>query len=213
MWRMLTPGGRRSRRGATPELLLSNKVSTSAIDSIHRAGLAQSSDETLLERREAVAAIDALIESAVRGDGSVLMVKGSAGLGKTALLALAREWARGGGLVVASARGAELERDFAFGIVRQLLEGLVARLTAPERREVFTGAARLAAPLVGGPDYPAAPDPSPTGSCGQVAGPAMHGLYWLVVNLVEGAPLLMCVDDAHWGDTPSLRWLHYLARA
>jgi DNA-binding CsgD family transcriptional regulator len=40
----------------------------------------------------------------------------------------------------------------------------------------------------------------------------MHGLYWLAVNLAEGAPLLLCVDDAHWGDTPSLRWLHYLAR-
>lgn len=166
----------------------------------------------LLERREAVAAIDASIESAGRRAGSVLLVEASAGLGKTALLALANERARERGLVVAGARGAELERDFAFGIVRQLLEAPVARLPAPERRELFTGAAQLAAPLVGASDRAAAADPLPTGSFGQVAGPAMHGLYWLAVGLAEGAPLLLCVDDAHWGDTPSLRWLHYLTR-
>ncbi len=39
----------------------------------------------------------------------------------------------------------------------------------------------------------------------------MHGLYWLVVNLAASRPLLIAVDDAHWADEPSLRWLAYLA--
>ena len=168
--------------------------------------------ETLVEREQALAAIDELIDAAASGDGSVVAIAGAAGVGKTSLLARARDRALGSQLEVASARGSELERDFPFGIVRQLLEGPVARLTAPERRERFTGAAQLAAPLVAPSDGPAALDPVPMGSFGQVAGPAMHGLYWLAVNLAEGAPLLLCVDDAHWADTPSLCWLHYLTR-
>ena len=40
----------------------------------------------------------------------------------------------------------------------------------------------------------------------------LHGLYWLTSNLAEQAPLLLAVDDAHWADVPSLRFLHYLAR-
>jgi DNA-binding CsgD family transcriptional regulator len=39
-----------------------------------------------------------------------------------------------------------------------------------------------------------------------------HGLYWLAANLSAGRPLLLAVDDAHWADEPSLRWMVYLAR-
>ena len=39
----------------------------------------------------------------------------------------------------------------------------------------------------------------------------LHGLYWLVANLAATRPLLIVVDDAHWADEPSLRWLAYLA--
>src|SRR2546421_448519 len=42
-----------------------------------------------------------------------------------------------------------------------------------------------------------------------VAYATMHGLYWMVVNL--GGPLVLAVDDAHWADAPSLRWLAHLA--
>ena len=39
----------------------------------------------------------------------------------------------------------------------------------------------------------------------------LHGLYWLAANLADRRPLLIAVDDAHWADEPSLRWLAYLA--
>src|SRR5262249_7459221 len=35
--------------------------------------------------------------------------------------------------------------------------------------------------------------------------------YWLAANLAALRPLLIAVDDAHWADEPSLRWLTYLA--
>ena len=40
----------------------------------------------------------------------------------------------------------------------------------------------------------------------------IHGLYWLTANLADSEPLLLVVDDAHWADIPSLRFMHYLAR-
>lgn len=40
----------------------------------------------------------------------------------------------------------------------------------------------------------------------------LHGLYWLVANLADEEPVLLAVDDAHWADEPSLRFLAYLAR-
>ena len=40
----------------------------------------------------------------------------------------------------------------------------------------------------------------------------MHGLYWLTANLADEQPTLLAIDDMHWADTPSLRWLCYLAR-
>jgi predicted ATPase len=39
----------------------------------------------------------------------------------------------------------------------------------------------------------------------------VHGLYWVVVNLATRRSVLLAVDDAHWGDDASLRWLAYLA--
>ena len=44
-----------------------------------------------------------------------------------------------------------------------------------------------------------------------VAFATLHGLYWLVVNLTERGPLVLAVDDAHWADEPSLRFLLHLA--
>ena len=38
-----------------------------------------------------------------------------------------------------------------------------------------------------------------------------HGLYWLTANLAASRPLLIAVDDVHWADVPSLRWLSHLA--
>jgi DNA-binding CsgD family transcriptional regulator len=38
----------------------------------------------------------------------------------------------------------------------------------------------------------------------------IHGLHWLCANLADEQPLLVLVDDAHWVDRPTLRFLAYL---
>ena len=100
---------------------------------------------TLVEREEAASAVDEVLTSAGRREGSVALIEATAGMGRTALLSSARERAASAGLFVAAALGAELERDFSFGIVRQLFERTVAAASPTERHELLSGSARLAA--------------------------------------------------------------------
>ena len=146
------------------------------------------------------------LRRAVDGSGGGLLIEGPPGIGKSALLAFARQRARRNGMTVVAATGAELERDFGFGLVRQLYEVLLASMSGSERQTLFAGAARLAEPLF--TEGPAAPGGAQTASLNA----ALHGLYWLTVNLTDRGPLLLSVDDAHWGDDESLRYLAYLAR-
>src|SRR6266498_3116108 len=71
----------------------------------------------LLERSEELARIGSALDEARSGRGTFLVLEGPAGIGKTALLAAARTAAADGGMRVLRARGTELERDFAFGVV------------------------------------------------------------------------------------------------
>ena len=159
----------------------------------------------ILGREFELARIDELIDRARAGSGSVAVVEGPAGIGKTALLAQAARQADRSGFSVLQGGAARLERDYAFGVVRQLFARALG--SRSESSDLFVGAARLARMplgLSGAPDGPAdsAGDPSA----------AMHGLFWLTANLAERAPVLIAVDDAQWADAMSLRFALYLAR-
>src|SRR5204862_3638202 len=38
----------------------------------------------------------------------------------------------------------------------------------------------------------------------------LHALYWLVANVADDGPLMLSVDDAHWADPSSLRFLQFV---
>jgi DNA-binding CsgD family transcriptional regulator len=157
----------------------------------------------LLEREHEIEVLDAAVVAAARGAGQIVVVEAAPGMGKTRLLAATRAAARGAGLLVLEGRGAQLERGFAFGVARQMLEPAIAGLDAEERAPLFTGAAGLAARL-----FDADHDDA-TGVDATFA--TLHGLYWLVVNLADRGPVVVCVDDMHWADAQTLRFLDFLA--
>src|SRR5919201_6430910 len=101
----------------------------------------------LLEREGELAQLGALVEAAHGRAGRFVLVEGGAGIGKTRLLAAARERGRAVGMRVLHARGGELEREFAYGIVRQLFEPALAGASEGDRDELLGGAAALSAPL------------------------------------------------------------------
>lgn len=73
------------------------------------------------------------------------MIDGPAGIGKTTLPGAARELARAVRMNVRAGQGAELEQSFAFGVVRQLLDRVIATAEDVQYRERLSGAAELAA--------------------------------------------------------------------
>jgi predicted ATPase len=79
----------------------------------------------LLERERELEALAAAVGAAADGTSGLVLVEGPAGIGKSRLLAAARMLADERGLRVLAARGGELEREFPFGIVRQLFESLL----------------------------------------------------------------------------------------
>jgi DNA-binding CsgD family transcriptional regulator/tetratricopeptide (TPR) repeat protein len=153
---------------------------------------------SLLERDRELAAFRSLIDGARSGAGRVALIEGRAGIGKSRLLSELREQAAAEGLQVLTARGSELEREFPYGVVRQLFE---PRLHGPSGDgDLLAGAAGAARPVFTGVQEDA----------GDASFAALHGLYWLSVNLAEDGPALVAIDDLHWCDRASLRFVAYL---
>lgn len=161
-------------------------------------------DQALLERDGELSAIAYLIEEAAAQRAGLGLIEGAAGIGTSRLLAAGRRRAEGAGFRVLAARGEELERDFSFGVVRQLFDPalvdphdraeLLAGLLPPPRRCSPRRVRRIAlAPVT-------------------FSFATLHGLYWVTLNLTAEQPLLLAIDDLHWCDRPSLRFVAYLLR-
>ncbi len=157
-------------------------------------------DEGLLERDSQVAALEGLALAAAGGSGAVVAITGGPGEGKTALADAMCALGPRTGLDVLRARGRDLERGFAFGVVRQLLEPSLGRLAPAERTRLLRGAAGLGAGALG-----LLPGRAVNGTFA-----ALHGLHWLLAGLAARHPLMLALDDAHWTDEASLEWLAYL---
>ncbi|MEQ8834065.1 MAG: AAA family ATPase [Miltoncostaeaceae bacterium] len=158
----------------------------------------------ILERERESAALEACLDAALAGDGAVAVVEGAPGIGKTALAAVVRHRATGRSFPVLRAAGAELDAEFPFGVVIQLLAPALAVADDPRRARLLGGAAAQAeGVLEARTGAPAGPDAMHA---------ALHGLYWFTANLAEDGPLVLVVDDLHWCDTASLRFLEFLGR-
>ena len=130
--------------------------------------------ELLLERDGELESLRATLAEAAEGDGRLALVVGPAGIGKSRLLAELRSAAAEEDVRVLAARGSELEREFPFGVVRQLFE---PPLTDAELRERWLAVAAVPTRAI----FEAAELGS--GGIGTDASfAALHGLYWLTAN-------------------------------
>ncbi|WP_372349573.1 AAA family ATPase [Streptomyces sp. KL116D] len=153
--------------------------------------------ETAAARR----ALDAL--RGPRHTGGVIVYRGEAGVGKTALLARVEAAARAT-CTVRTARSGESTTHQPFHLVRQLLgrplDGLP--LAAPRTRRAMTVAGPalgLAAPTAGPADPQGVRDALDT---------LLAELARTRLTTPDGPrPLLLVADDAHWADAESLTWL------
>ena len=145
-------------------------------------------------RRDECAALDALLAGVRVGRSGVLVLRGEAGIGKTALLRYLIESASD--LTVARAVGVESEMELPFASLHQLSGPMLdrlERLPAPQRE-----ALEIVFALSAG----AAPDRLLVGL----------GVLSLFSEVAEDGPLLCIVDDAQWLDHASALTLAFVAR-
>jgi hypothetical protein len=76
-----------------------------------------------------------------RREGVVVVIEGTAGIGKSRLLEVARSRGSELGFRVLSARATELEQGFPYGVVRQLFERLLSCADAGDRERWLSGVA------------------------------------------------------------------------
>src|SRR4051812_16181453 len=140
------------------------------------------------------AQLDRLLENVRGGQSAVLVIRGEAGMGKTALLRSAID--RASGFRVARVAGVESEMELPYAGLHQLCAPMLERLdTLPEPQRA---ALRVALGLSSGP----APERF------LVALAALS----LLAEVATERPLLCLVDDAQWLDAASRQALGFVAR-
>jgi DNA-binding CsgD family transcriptional regulator len=151
--------------------------------------------ERILGRDRELGIISDLVASANEGGGA-LLIRGDAGIGKSALLERAIELARAGGTRIVRTTGVRTETNLPFAGLHQLLQPILARLdTLPK------------------PQYAAI-----AGAFGLVEGAAEDpflialATLTLLADAATRGPILIVVDDAQWLDRPSSDALAFVAR-
>jgi DNA-binding NarL/FixJ family response regulator len=148
----------------------------------------------LLGRADERELLDRLLENVRAGQSAVLVVRGEAGVGKTALLHYCARQASG--FRVARIAGVESEMELPFAGLHQLCAPMLGRLGAlPEPQQVALG---VALGLSSGP----APDRFLVGLAA----------LSLLAEVAAERPLLCLVDDAQWLDAASGQVLGFVAR-
>jgi DNA-binding CsgD family transcriptional regulator len=148
----------------------------------------------LLGRASESAVLDWLLEDARRGESGVLVIRGEAGAGKTALLRYAAEQASN--FRVAQIAGVESEIELAYAGLHQLCTPMFDRLDGlPEPQQL---ALRVVLGLCPG-------DPPDRFLVALAA-------LGLMSAVPEERPLLCVVDDFQWVDDASARVLEFVAR-
>jgi DNA-binding CsgD family transcriptional regulator len=138
--------------------------------------------------------LDRLLENARAGHSGAVVIRGEAGIGKTALLRYAARQASG--FRVAQVAGVECEMELPFAGLHQLCGPMLDRLDAlPEPQ-------RVALSVAFGLSSGEAPDRFLVALA----------VISLLSEIAEERPLLCLVDDAQWLDAASAKVLGFVAR-
>jgi DNA-binding CsgD family transcriptional regulator len=156
----------------------------------------------LVGRDEQLLALGGLLRDCGRGNGVIAVIRGPVGSGKTTLLQAFARRAAATGAICLGAVGSRAERELPLGILHQLfrsssLPAAISQLVA-DLTEVH---AVTATPSEQGPE---------------IINPELAGVFERLLNVLvelsEGQPVVLAIDDLPYADIVSLQCLSYLAR-
>jgi len=152
----------------------------------------------LVGREDELARLEGFVRDLSVGAAGVV-IRGEAGIGKTALWRAAVDLAETAGVRVLVTRCAEAEMPLALGGVGDLIETALAEV-AEELAEPQRRALAVVVGLEAPPDE--APDPTALS----------RALLACLRTLASRSPVLVAIDDVQWLDAPSQRILAFAAR-
>ncbi len=145
--------------------------------------------------------------SAQAGEGQLVLVIGEAGIGKTRLLQTAMSLLPGKVSTAPTRGAASSKSELGWGVAVDILDQLLKSLSAIQRAELLSGRAAPAqerahwCPRSG------------YGSRSPNVAEVVSAMSLVVRRLSDERPIAVAVDDAHWADVSSLRWLASIARS
>ncbi|MEV5775519.1 AAA family ATPase [Streptomyces antimycoticus] len=160
----------------------------------------------LVGRAAELAALTAHAEAARNGRSGLVVLSGPAGIGKTSLLRAFLDSDVCRKMTVLHGTCGEVVAGAGYSGVRALFGGLGLAAGEAQDSPLLRGSARRALPALS--PHPGEEGPSTAAS----VYPVLHGLYWLAANLMTQGPLVLVLDDVHWCDERSLRWIDFLLR-
>jgi DNA-binding CsgD family transcriptional regulator len=181
---------RQPPRSGDPEI---STHQSSRVEVPHALGIVQ-----LIERDAEVAHIDHGLNDLANGTGSLIVIDGPLGIGRSSLLSAACERAARRDFAVIDTRATVTEQRFEFSILRELLQHAVViseRDGAAERG--------LATPTTGNA-------PNDVQCRGEEE--VLSRFQRTICTIADRRPVVLAIDDVHWADEPSLTAVGYLAR-
>ncbi|MCE7001553.1 AAA family ATPase [Kibdelosporangium philippinense] len=153
----------------------------------------------MIGRDREQAAIAEMLATAERGQGTLVLLSGEPGIGKTRLAEYAAGVARDRGFTVLTGQADPLQAGLAYAPIVSALRSHLDTLASPE---MLPDLGRLITD-------PRLPQPAPGGD------PALNRthMFEAVLRLLKmSAPLLLIIDDLHWADDGTIELIHYLGR-
>ena len=168
----------------------------------------------LVGRDGPLTATRGVLARAAAGGGGVLLVSGEAGVGKSRLLAAARDEARSAGFLVLQGACFEEERTEPYAPLADLVRGFAAATSPAVAAHALGAAAPELLTL-----FPELRDVFPEASPGAAVDPEQdrrrlfHALSSALRRLAQTQPLFLVLEDAHWSDDATLDLALHLARS
>lgn len=166
----------------------------------------------LVGRQAELALLRQKLEETQRSRGSVVLVAGEAGVGKTRLVAEIERESQGQGMLFLSSTGEPRRADLAYGIFTGVLRGFLQHGTYRERRLMQETVEELAPQLRDTLISVPARNGHPPGGSPELRQRLFLGrLTSMLLERTRWQPVVLCLEDLHWADSASLQLLLYLA--